>query len=256
MHLIRYLGSADLRILSAFNSYVHLVNLCKASATTPAAVAASEGSRNNPSMLRVGSGAGFDSGSIRGGGLGSGGSGCGIAAVPSSSSSSRWREEEDGDGVLSETQVPFSLVNLVVHADQRRAPLRTFHFADALPSPLPLAPTLSASRSRRSGVSGIGGCEEKALGKGKEERPTEMAEGGREVPGKEEKDKRTSAARCCGTCETLPVIRIEDGDGGGAAGVTDGRGEDGNDEANKQVLCYPPCVVLVRVGIPCWCLSR
>lgn len=210
-------------------------------------------------MLRVGPGAGFDSGSIRGGSLGSGGSIGGIAAGPSSSSSSRWREGEDGDGVLSETQVPVSLVNLVVHADQRRAPLRTFHFVDALPSPPPLPPTLSTSRSRRSGV---GGCEEKASGKGKEERPKEMAEAGREeVPGKEEaeeeKEKRASAARCCGTCETLPVIRIEDdGRGGGAAGVTDGRGEDANDEANKQVSCYPPCVVLVRVGIPCWCLSR
>lgn len=266
MHLIRYLGAADLRILSAFNSYVHLVNLCKATAATAAttatsaAVAASEGCRNNPSMLRVGAGgvgAGFDGGSIRGGSLGSGGSGCsggGIAAVPSSSSS-RWREGEEGDGVLSETQVPFSLVNLVVHADQRRAPLRTFHFVDALPSPPPPPPTLSTSRSRRSG---IGGCEDKAAGKGKEERPREMAEGGREELPKEEKEeeekkkeKRASTARRCGTCETLDVIRIDDGDGsnssggGGAAGVTDGHGEDGNDEANKQVLWYRPCGCLV-----------
>ncbi|CAB1116053.1 unnamed protein product [Ectocarpus sp. CCAP 1310/34] len=46
---------------------------------------------------------------------------------------------DDAD-VLSEVAVPVSLINLVVHADQRRAPLRMFHFADALPSLPPPPP--------------------------------------------------------------------------------------------------------------------
>ena len=177
------------------------------------------------------------------------------------------RRPEDGgreggeamrDASLSEVDIPFGLVNLVVHADQRRAPLRTFHFADTPPTPTP-APTptpRSDPRSRRV-------CEGERRGSSREQERRGGGRGGTEnvaegrgqgYLGQEPEEVGSLTDRCCATCEALPVIRMEEGGSpcwrGGRSSTAAGfrrdvtgrggggyaRSEEGcDDEANKQV---------------------
>lgn len=179
-------------------------------------------------------------------------------------------DDTDGDAITS-MEVPVSLVNLVVHADQRRAPLRMFHFADAPPSTPPPPPpppahnTPSPRRPPRSSVIARGGrnsgvedppplptttegvvaapapatVKKRGVTRKGEGDQGEQREGGERGSG--------SSRRLCATCELLPVVRIGDGsdtDGeAAAAGAADigsskrekALQEEGDVSANEQV---------------------
>ena len=178
------------------------------------------------------------------------------------------------DDVLTEVTVPVSLINLVVHADQRRAPLRMFHFADALPAlppppPPPPAHNTPSPRLMRPrlkprvvGSGGIGGGTRGGTGGGGGGRdsgevgymlPT-TREGvaasapvdgdGARAPGEQEGGEGRGgirgsggapAVRLCATCETQPVVRI--GDGEGAKGAADGGGNSGGGRQGGMEEC-------------------
>lgn len=182
-------------------------------------------------------------------------------------------DAEDADGVVSEMAVPVSLIDLVVHADQRRAPLRMFHFADALPSlppppPPPPAHNTPSPRIMRPRLSARGrDCAEVGLlstttegvaataGGGRQEdagRPREGAKEGAAAVD-EDKDRREgkreggSYVRHCATCEALPVVCIDDekdatsteDQGGRQCGLT----QEGDLSANEQVRAASPAIV-------------
>lgn len=159
------------------------------------------------------------------------------------------------DDLLVEAVVPVSLINLVVHADQRRAPLRMFHFADALPAqppPPPPPPAHNTPSPRLTGPSkyarggGRGGRDSGEVGQvlptTREGVATSAAMGGsgtglpgddRKADGQSKKDTVGDsgygggggggvAVRRCATCETLPVVCIDDGEGEGGEGTAEG----------------------------------
>lgn len=279
-NLIRYLDAADLRILSAFKSYVYLryksdtakrmspiarandhqatvaqADAAAADMSGRAGLAGRRGAaRSGAGGMRRQSSPGRFSYPGGGGGGGSGG-GTGNGAGGAASGG-----DED---VLSEVTVPVSLINIVVHADQRRAPLRMFHFADALPSlpppppPPPAHNTPSPRLLRPRGVtrSGVGGGGRAGAGGSRDsgeirQLPTTKegeatARGGAASPGErrpgEKSGKKTGqgagrdgggdpAVRRCATCETLPVVQIDDGKGGGAEGTAAWGGGKGGTE--------------------------
>ena len=303
-NLIRYLDAADLRILSAFKSYLYLRQKSNAAEKmSPIARAKDHAATVAQAEAAAARNSGHGMSNRRGGG-GGGGGGTGIlqrrqsspARVPDLGGGGRHgvgaRDRAGAAGeeadVLSEVTVPVSLINLVVHADQRRAPLRMFHFADALPAqppppPPPPAhntpsPRLMSSRVRARGGGGGaaggagtgGGGGPGAPGGGRDSGevgqllPTTredvvassatMVESDATGPPGQAGDDHGSGApttvRRCATCETLPVVCIEDGEGEGAVSVSekgrsggqegDGRGrggsvEEGDISANEQV---------------------
>ncbi|CAN0375448.1 unnamed protein product, partial [Hapterophycus canaliculatus] len=194
--LIRYLDAADLRILSAFKSYVYLRHKSDtAERMSPIARAAEHQAtvaQADAAAARISGWDGSGAGGRRGlagrcGGVRSSGNGMGTYKRRQSSpgrvpylgggggggsggggGKGRGAGAAGGDeDALSEVTVPVSLINIVVHADQRRARLRMFHFADALPSlppPPPPPPAHNTPSPRllrprgatRGGVGGVG----------------------------------------------------------------------------------------------------
>lgn len=240
-NLISYLGGADLRVLSAFGSYIFLRQKCNTVASlSPAArandhaaavtkaTAASQSSMSSQASRRGQGLARRDSGSW-------GGHQRGSSPPTHRYFSNDGTEADDADYSVSEVVVPVSLINLVVHADQRRAPLRMLHFADAppslppppppppshnTPSPRLFRPTLP-NRGRDSGEIGVlptttegvaaaaGGArtEGRSPGGRKQDALGEEDSGGGGSPA----GKGSPSVRLCATCEVLPVACINDG---------------------------------------------
>lgn len=302
-NLIRYLDAADLRILSAFKSYVYLrhksnaaekmspIARAKAHAATVAQAedAAARNSGHGMSSRRGGGGVGTGTLQRRQ-------SSPGRVAHPGGGGDPQGVKDRAGAAggeadVLSKVTVPVSLINLVVHADQRRAPLRMFHFADALPAqppppPPPPAhntpsPRLMPSRAKARGSGGGGGGGGGGSGgggvPGAPGGGRDSGEVGQHLPTTREGVAASSSAmmaardgmrspeqgggddhgsgapivRRCATCETLPVVCIEDGEG--AEGSCRGRGgsvHEGDISANEQVR--RGCVLGLPISLNTW----
>lgn len=264
-----------MRILSAFNSHVHLLAKCKAAlllspkeradahahAVKRAAADAVRGNSGTRGRSSGGMGGGSSRRSSSPPMFGHGMSGSSGSSSSSSSSvgngggsggvrsSRRGVRQNDGDGKFTIVDVPVSLINLVVHADQRRAPLRMFHFADALPSSPPPPPpppahdtpsprrSRPAMRSRESGELGLlpttregvaavaGGI---VRGSGGLLFPGVVSSQGataKKADGKQEaaataatvgmtdggtKESSPHSVPLCATCEVAPVVRIDE----------------------------------------------
>lgn len=276
-NLIRYLDAADLRILSAFKSYVYLrhksnaagkmspIARAKDHAATVAQAEAAAARNSGHGMSHHGRGGGG------GGGTGifqrmqSPGKVPHLGGVGRQGIRDRAGAAGQGADVLSEVTVPVSLINLVVHADQRRAPLRMFHFADALPalppppppppahntpSPRLMRPRVKMRGGGGGGAGGVAGGGGGAPGGGRDSgevgqllpttregvaafSATGAGGDGIGAPGQphdgghaegDDQDSVTPAVRRCATCETLPVVRIDDGEGEGADSAVNGSG--------------------------------
>lgn len=283
-NLISYLGGADLRVLSAFGSYIYLRQKCGNVASLSRAARAKDHTAAVEKATSAMKRSKDSQAKRRGQGLGRSDSGSwGGFQRGSSPPAHRYlgndgSDADDADYAVSETVVPVSLINLVVHADQRRAPLRMLHFADALPSPPPLPqpppshntpsprllkPTLP-NRGRDSGEMGMLPTTTEgvaaAAGGARTERP--FPDGRKQGALREEESgggafagKCSRRVRLCATCEVLPVAVIDDGEGAAAATVKDAatlgdgcrdlgeQAKEGDCSANKQVrgTCFCVC---------------
>lgn len=173
-NLIRYLGAADLRVLSAFKSYVYLRHKSNA-AGKMSPIARSRDHAATVAQAEAAAALNSGHGMSNGRGCGGGGGAGTIhrrqsspGRVPHLGGGSRQGVRDragaagENDDALSEVTVPVSLINLIVHADQRRAPLRMFHFADALPAlppppPPPPSHNTPSPRITRTRVTARGG---------------------------------------------------------------------------------------------------
>lgn len=145
LHLTEYLHASDLRVISAFKSFNYLHLACRAAAQ----LSSEDKAMVNMVAATIRDDAAAKPGARRGNSsrvlslFSSGGS---ARAAPSrgkrpassrslaASAASDEDEVDDLDGVLSEENVPYSVLDLLVHADQRRCPVRMFHIADGLPA--------------------------------------------------------------------------------------------------------------------------
>lgn len=271
--LISYVGGADQRVLSAFGSYIFLRQRCSTVASLPPAARASDHAAAVAEATAAAQRYMSSQVSRRGQGLARRDSGNWVGHQRGSSPPTHrhfgadGNEADDADYALTEVNVPVSLINLVVHADQRRAPLRMLHFADALPSlppPPPPPPShntpsprllkpILPERGRDSGELGLlpPTTEDVAAAGGgglggahKEGRSPGGRKQGEEATGGASAGKSGPPVRLCATCEVLPIVRIGDGNeattpGNGAA--TRGLGEqakEGDSSANEQVSGY------------------
>ena len=273
-NLILYLDAADLRVLSAFKSYVYLRHKSNAAEKmSPIARAKDHAATVAQADAAVALNSGHGVSSRRGAGGGGGGTGIlqrrqsspgRVAHVGGGASRQGVKDRSGAAGeeadVLSKVTIPVSLINLVVHADQRRAPLRMFHFADALPAqppppPPPPAhntpsPRLMSSRAKARGAATGGGGGGGGVGPGGPGGGRDSGEVGQLLPttredvaassatmpgrielgspgqtGGDDLGSSAPAVRHCATCETLPVVCIEDEEEEGAEGAMGGVGK-------------------------------
>lgn len=308
-NLIRYLDAADLRILSAFKSYVYLRHKSDTAARmSPIARAKDHQVTVAQAEAAAARSSGWDVSSGRAGLSGRRANGMGTykrrqsspGRVPHPSgggggSGGGARAAGVAEDVLSEVTVPVSLINIVVHADQRLARLRMFHFADALPSLPPPPPPPPAhntpsprllrprgvTRGGTGGRAGGGGSRDsgeiRQLPTTKEGVATGKGAGvvipGESQPGQEgeKKDAGQDArgsgqtVRRCATCEAQPVVQIDDGQGGSAAGGKEGGGggrgragsvHEGDLSANEQVWWAGGACGGEQSCCCLWCLFR